>query len=158
MFKFNEVIPLIRLLVLAFHLLVPNVLWADADSLVGVWQVIDAKNSGVVTLMEVYFEGESLSAKILRVQDKKGGILRPICDSCPGELAGKPVTGMRFMWGLKREGAKWVDGNVINLQPGLGQGVVARCELERVGTRAKVFGSWWLFSDTSYWERHDGAE
>ncbi len=96
-----------------------------------------------------------LNGRILSVLDRDGNELNPVCERCRGTLKGKPVRGLTFIRGLKKSGAKWVDGNVVDLRPGLFQGVTASCEMELVGTKARLFGYQWsrLLSGESYWDK-----
>lgn len=130
--------------------------FAQSESLIGTWRAVDKKGD-IISTIEVYSEGDLLSARIVRIQDSNGKELSPLCEYCSEPFTGKAVVGMRFIWNRKQEGEKWIDGRVINLQQGIGQGVVASCELELVGKRAKILGRWGPFFGTSFWERDSGS-
>jgi uncharacterized protein (DUF2147 family) len=142
-------------LVLLF-LALPAPASAEDDPLIGSWKAVDG--DGTTSIVKVYIEEQSLSAKITQLRDKSGKELNPVCTSCSGELKNQPVVGMRFIWGLRKQGTKWVDGKVVNLRPGLGRGVIASCELEMSGKQARILGRWGPFSGSDRWEPHVVSE
>lgn len=137
-------------------LVLPSHASAERDPLIGSWKAVDG--DGTTSIIEVYLEEESLSAKITQLRDRNGKEINPICTSCRGELENQPVVGMRFIWGLRKQGARWVAGKVVNLRPGLGQGIIASCELERSGNQARILGTWGPFSGSDRWEPHAVSE
>lgn len=138
---------------LAFLILtLPALASPDRDPLIGSWKATDG--DGTTSIIEVYSENDSLSARITQLRDKSGEEINPICASCQGELENQRIVGMRFIWGLRKQGTKWVAGKVVNLRPGLGQGVIASCELERSGNQAIIVGKWGLFLGSDHWEPH----
>ena len=38
----------------------------------------------------------------------------PMCDRCPADLAGKPIVGMRVVWGFTQDDDEWVGGRVFD--------------------------------------------
>ena len=81
-----------------------------------------------------------MSGRIERVIDSSGEEVNAVCQGCPGELKDKPLKGITFITGLRRDGKKWVDGRVINLEPGPFLGVTANCELEVKDSHVEFFG------------------
>jgi hypothetical protein len=132
---------------------------ARADEpLLGRWKAVDEGNSGAVTIIELYMDGGFMNGRVARVFDRYGNDINPVCERCFGELQNRPLIGATFIRGLRFNGAKWVDGKVIDLRPGLTQGVEASCEIEMVGSKAKLFGYRWRWArewlnGQAFWER-----
>lgn len=129
------------------------------EPLVGKWRAVDQSNGGVQSIIELFLKDGILHGKIVDVLTKDGERLDPICARCQGELKNAKVVGSIFLSGLKKDGARWIDGKVVDLRPGSTQGVTASCELDLVGDRVKLFGYLWFrfMSGTDYWQR-DPAE
>lgn len=100
-----------------------------ADPIQGRWLAAPEPGSGNVTILRLFIEADRLHGEVEAVLDPNNAPLNPVCERCPGELRGKPLVGMRFLRDLRREGTRWVGGRVMDLRPGLTQGVVAQCEL-----------------------------
>lgn len=145
--------------VVAFELfLVLSSAFSENEPLVGVWRAVD--DSGTTSFIEIFMNNDQLHGRILNIFDESGSEINPVCERCKGVLKNKPVRGMTFIYGLKKENGKWVDGKVVDVRPGLFQGVTANCELELVGARAKIFGYLGVryFSGLSFWDKVSPAE
>jgi uncharacterized protein (DUF2147 family) len=127
---------------------------AAPPSPLGYWTTIsdDGKEKQAVVLIEG--QGDQLSGKLVHIfnpakrNDK--------CDKCDGAFQGKPIVGLRFMWGLKPDGSEWSGGSVLD--PSTGK--VYRCFIEPIegGKRLKVRGYFGLsvLGRTQYWVRASG--
>lgn len=107
--------------------------------------------------MEIIIKNEKLQGRVVRILDKQGREISPVCIKCQDV---QNVIGMVFIRDLKRAGTKWVDGRVVDLRPGLTQGFQARCEIEYVNGKLRLFGYKWEWSrewlnGTSYWDREN---
>lgn len=109
----------------------------SADRVLGRWLAIEGAD-GTVSTIELYLEGDALAGRVIRVTDADGQVLHPVCERCAGDLEGKPITGMRFLWGLHPEEGKWVGGSVIDLRDGITQGTVASAELALVDGNVRL--------------------
>lgn len=145
----------LRIAALASLLLFCRSAFAGNEPLVGEWRAVDVSNSDTVSIIELYVAGGVLNGRVLNVFDREGNELNPVCERCSGPLKDKPIRGMTFIRGLKKSGPKWVDGKVVDLRPGPFQGVTASCEIELVGTKARLFGYLWLrrLSGESFWDK-----
>jgi uncharacterized protein (DUF2147 family) len=108
------------------------------DSLVGRWSAYEADEKTTTTI-ELFREGETLSGRVLGITDAQGQSLQRVCSRCAGEQAGKPIVGMRFLWGLREDGERWTGGKVMDLRDGLTQGKSANAELSLVEGRAVLY-------------------
>jgi len=77
----------------------------------------------------------------------------PTCDKCPDEFKGKPVRGLTFLWGFKRDGSGLGAGKILDPE----EGSVYNCRLEVAdgGKTLKVRGYVGvpLFGRTQSWQR-----
>lgn len=90
---------------------------AASQSPVGNWVTVDDKTGEKRAIVTVSESGGVLSGVIDKIFPLPGDTGR--CDSCPGAFKGKKIQGMRFMWGLKRDGAnEWVGGSVLDPKSG----------------------------------------
>lgn len=102
---------------------------AAFDSPLGGWQATE-RGQDSTTIIELYLDEDgALAGRIVRIVDGNGQTVSRNCAHCAGELKGKPLAGMRFLWGLHEQNGRWVGGKVIDLRDGLTQGVVANAEL-----------------------------
>lgn len=109
----------------------------SADGVLGRWLAIESADATVSTI-ELYLEGDALAGRVIRVTGADGQVLNPVCARCSGDLEGKPITGMRFLWGLHPEDGKWTGGSVIDLRDGITQGTVASAELALVDGNVRL--------------------
>ena len=132
--------------------------WAQPEPYLGRWRTVD-ENSGTTMVMEILVENDRLRGRVVQVLDRLGREINPVCDPC----AGSPhVRGMLLVRDLKWDGAKWIEGRVVDLRPGLTQGFEARCELQIENGRLRLFGYKWDWAKSwangvAYWDRHTAA-
>jgi len=112
--------------------------WAGTTSPVGGWRTIDdntGKERSIVRINEVNGELQGMVEKIF---DRPGDDPRHLCKDCKGERKDKPVVGMTILWGLKKDGDEWSDGEILDPD----NGRVYRCKmtLSEDGTRLNVRG------------------
>lgn len=101
---------------------------STAPDLRGIWYAYEAADRTTSTI-ELYLEAGCLSARMLAITDVNGQPRNWRCERCDGELHDAPVIGARFLRDAKPGQGRWVDGDVVDLRPGLTQGVHARAEL-----------------------------
>ncbi len=105
---------------------------------IGYWKTIDDKTGkarGMVRIFEV--KGE-LRGRIEKLLAPPKDDPNPICRKCTGDKKNKPVRGMEFLWGFKREAKGWSDGYVLD--PEDGQIYHGSMEVIDSGRRLKLFG------------------
>lgn len=102
-----------------------------AAAVLGRWFAYEPSNS-TTSIVELYLEQGLLAGRVLEVLDADGRPIAPRCDRCAEPLAGRPIPGMRFLWGLRAREGTWVGGRVLDLRPGLSQGVEANADLRLV--------------------------
>ncbi len=84
----------------------------------GRWRSVDDATGQAKAVIEVYDAGSGrLSAKIVELIDTSDGP-NPLCDQCEGARKNKPILGMVIAWGLKRDGAHWSGGRILDPENG----------------------------------------
>ncbi len=80
----------------------------------GRWRTIDDKTGATKSIVVIRIVRNQAEGVVERVFAPPAPSEHPICNGCPGDLDGKPIVGMRIMWGLKQDGDEWVDGRVFD--------------------------------------------
>lgn len=89
------------------------------DGPVGRWKTIDDKTGKQNGIVEIWEESGELKGKILKIIPvKPGDDPNGKCDKCPGDKKGKPITGMTFLWGLKKDGGEFKGGEILDPESG----------------------------------------
>ncbi|ROH93721.1 DUF2147 domain-containing protein [Stagnimonas aquatica] len=127
---------------------------AAAEAVLGRWIAYEA-SSDTSSVIELYLEQGLLAGRVIEVRDASGLRIAPRCERCPEPLAGSPISGLRFLWGLRAEDGRWVDGRVLDLRPGLSQGVEANAELQLLNGELRLHAYLGLpaLGQTRVWRR-----
>ncbi|HUR34173.1 MAG TPA: DUF2147 domain-containing protein [Vicinamibacterales bacterium] len=125
----------------------------------GRWRTIDDKTNVAKSIVAITLVNGQLEGTVERVFVPPSKEEFPMCTPCPGEFNGKPVIGMRILWGLRRDGSaqEYVDGRVFD--PDAGK--IYRCKVRVVdgGRKLEVRGfvGVSLLGRTQTWVREAGA-
>ncbi len=90
---------------------------AESDSPVGKWKTFDDKTGRAKSIVQITEENGELTGKVLEVLESPAGP-HPICKPCEGERKDQPVEGMTILWGAKKNGASWEDGEILDPENG----------------------------------------
>jgi len=90
---------------------------AESDSPVGNWKTFDDKTGRAKSIVQIAEENGELTGKVLEVLESPAGP-HPLCQPCEGERKDKPVEGMTILWGAKKNGASWEDGEILDPENG----------------------------------------
>jgi uncharacterized protein (DUF2147 family) len=88
--------------------------WGQNTTLIGLWKSIDdntGKPTALIRISEI--EGE-FQGKIEKVFPEPGESANPLCVECEGELKNQPVVGMTILKGMRRDGADYSGGQVLD--------------------------------------------
>ena len=99
---------------------------AGDNSPVGTWKTFDDETGRPKSIVRITEQDGELSGKVLQVLESPEGP-HPLCRRCEGERKDQPVEGMTILWGAKKDGAAWRDGQILDPQNGK---VVSRTYLE----------------------------
>ncbi len=84
---------------------------------VGLWKTIDDKTKAEKALVRVTESGGVVSGKIekLLAPNAKQDAL---CDKCSDDRKDKPIVGMEIIRGVKKDGASWSGGTILDSAEG----------------------------------------
>ncbi len=123
---------MVRLVMLGTIIYLPLV---HAESPVGRWVTVDDKTGDKRAEIQLTEEDGQLSGTIVRCYPKPGDT--GVCSSCPGDFKGKPIQGLRFIWGLTHDGkGTWDHGELLD--PTTGH--IYHVKMTRVGKELHVRG------------------
>jgi uncharacterized protein (DUF2147 family) len=105
---------------------------------IGYWKTIDDHTGQARSIVKIFEVNGELRGRIEKFLNLPNGAKPPTCDKCPGNKQGKPVLGLEFLWGFKRDGSSWTDGSVLD--PEEGRVYNANLEVLDGGKRLKLFG------------------
>jgi uncharacterized protein (DUF2147 family) len=91
--------------------------FAGNDSPVGTWKTFDDKTGRPKSIVRITEQDGELSGKVLQVLESPEGP-HPLCRPCEGERKDQPVEGMTILWGAKKDGASWGDGQILDPENG----------------------------------------
>ena len=106
---------------------------AESDSPVGKWKTFDEKTGRAKSIVQITEENGELTGKVLEVLESPGGP-HPLCKPCEGERKDQPVEGMTILWGAKKNGASWEDGEILDPE----NGKIYRVMLTLLGSGQKL--------------------
>ena len=110
----------------------------SSTSPVGYWKTIDDKTHKARSIVRITEVNGELRGKIVKLLDPPKDDPNPICKKCTGDNKNKPVLGVGFLWGFKREAKGWSDGSVLD--PEEGKTYHGSIQVIDNGRRLKLFG------------------
>ena len=123
------------------------------QSPVGNWTTIDDKTGRPKSIVEIYqAEDGTLAGRVSEVLQSDRGP-NPVCDKCSGDRKDQPVKGMVILWGLRRDGDIWEDGQILD--PATGKIYSAKLTPAADGRKLEVRGfvGFSLLGRTQTWIR-----
>lgn len=137
----------IHVILLALLMSTPGLL---AQSVFGKWKTIDDSTGEARSIVEIYEEDERVYGKIVELINPKEK--NPICDSCCCEDKDRPVVGLKFIKGLKKDGDEYNGGKILDPENGkLYKCYIALEEEDKLKVRGYIGFS--LLGRTQYWYR-----
>ena len=106
---------------------------AESDSPVGKWKTFDDRTGRPKSIVQITEENGELTGKVLEVLESPTGP-HPLCKPCEGERKDQPVEGMTILWGAKKNGASWEDGEILDPE----NGKIYRVMLTLLGSGQKL--------------------
>ena len=92
--------------------------WAQESSPVGVWRSIDDKTKKERSIIRISEVNGELEGVVEKIYDQPGDDPAHLCKECKGDLKDKPIVGMKILRGLKKEGAAWTGGEILDPKNG----------------------------------------
>ena len=123
---------------------------------VGRWRTIDDVTGKVKSLVFIWDDHGKVYGSIEKIFDQSETDPAPRCGHCQGELKNRPLLGLRILWDLKKDGAQWSGGKILDPE----SGKIYKCSiaLEEGGKRLRIRGfiGFSLLGRTQYWLRDEG--
>jgi len=121
-----------------------------AQSVFGKWKTIDDVTGEEKSIVQLYEENGIVYGKIIEIFNPENR--NKTCTECTGKLKNKPLLGMVFLYGLKKDGKEYNDGNIVD--PKTGKEYDCYIELEDQNTlKVRGYVGISIAGRTQYWKR-----
>ncbi|OAI30599.1 hypothetical protein A1351_08475 [Methylosinus sp. R-45379] len=132
---------------------VSSTAWADNASPVGLWRNIDDATGKPRALIRISESNGALQGRVEKVFLAPNE--SPICTKCEGALKNAPVLGLIILSGLKKDGAEYTGGRILD--PDDGNFYSSKIRLMDGGKKLEVRGyiGVSLLGRSQIWQRQD---
>lgn len=90
---------------------------ARSQSVMGYWKTVDDVTEKPKSIVEIYEEGDRLSARVVEILEE--GRENAVCIKCEGERKNKPISGMKIFDDLKKlDENTFGDGTILDPESG----------------------------------------
>ena len=124
-------------LILAAALVTSGAL-AESTSPIGLWKNIDDASGKPRALIRITESNGTLQGKIEKVFPGPSEDRNPKCEKCEGALKNVPVIGLVILSGLKKDGAEYTGGKILD--PDNGKVYSAKIQMTDAGKKLNVRG------------------
>jgi len=124
-------------LILAAALVTSGAL-AESTSPIGLWKNIDDASGKPRALIRIAESNGTLQGKIEKVFPGPSEDRNPKCEKCEGALKNVPVIGLVILSGLKKDGAEYTGGKILD--PDNGKVYSSKIQLTDAGKKLNVRG------------------
>jgi uncharacterized protein (DUF2147 family) len=113
------------------------------------WKQVDDLTGQPRSIIELYSKDGRVAGRILQLVLQPAEDPNPLCAACDPDDARyqKPVIGMEILTGLEKDGAEYVNGEVLDPE----NGRVYKCKVWLEGKNLKLRGYWGFFYRTQTW-------
>ena len=111
---------------------------AESTSPIGLWKNIDDASGKPRALIRIAESNGTLQGKIEKVFPGPSEDRNPKCEKCEGALKNVPVIGLVILSGLKKDGAEYTGGKILD--PDNGKVYSSKIQLTDGGKKLNVRG------------------
>ena len=124
---------------------------ARSQSVMGFWKTIDDVTEKPKSIVEIYDEGDGLSARVIEILEE--GRENAICVKCEGDRKNRPIKGMKLFDDLKKvDEDTFGEGSILDPESGKEYRVRIWVDPERPD-QLRVRGYIAFFYRTQTWSR-----
>jgi uncharacterized protein (DUF2147 family) len=116
----------------------PVALAQEATSPVGLWRSIDDETGKPKALVRIVEANGEFRGRIEKLFRDPGEEQNPRCEKCEGQLKDQPIIGMTIVSGMKRDGAEFRGGQILD--PASGKVYKSKMSLTDGGKKLEVRG------------------
>ena len=121
---------------------------------VGRWKTIDDITGQIKSIVQIREQNGVLYGAVVEVFNPP--VPHPLCLHCSGAFKDRPVVGLQILWGLRKSGAEWTGGQILDPE----NGKIYRCTLTLADhgqtLRLRSYIGFSLFGRTQRWLRVAG--
>jgi uncharacterized protein (DUF2147 family) len=123
-----------------------------AGQVTGLWRTIDDATGKTKSIVRIYETASGLiEGQVMEILHSDRGP-NPLCDDCPGERKGQPISGMVIIWGMESKSGSEAKGGHI-LDPKNGKVYKAKLKLRDDGKlEVRGYIGFSLIGRTQVWE------
>jgi len=121
----------------------------NGQNILGTWKTIDDEENVEKSHIQLYEEDGILYGKVVKLLE---GATATHCSNCEGDKKDASITGMIVMYDMKKDGAAYDEGTILD--PATGKEYSCKIELEeadKLKVRGYIGYSW--LGRTQYWYR-----
>ena len=88
--------------------------WGQDSTPVGLWKSIDDTTGKPTALIRITEIAGEFQGKIEQIFPEPGESANPLCEVCEGNLKNQSVVGMTILEGMRRDGADYTGGRILD--------------------------------------------
>ncbi len=126
------------------------IVYGQDQTVIGKWKTIDDETGKAKSIVQIYEKSGKIYGKVIEILEEEHR--KKVCANCSGEDRNKPILGMIVIKGLKKEGAVYTSGKILDPK----NGKLYKCFITLESTdklKVRGFIGIALFGRTQYWYR-----